>query len=88
MLTVTLISPAGTMKDEMSKHRLKLHMKVLGPGSSAPRLKEDKPTYKEKFVPPEVSMISYFMTKVTPAHAPQAPSFFLFLFVVDVTLID
>ena len=52
-------------KDEMSKHRLKLHMKVMGPSSQTQaRLKEDKPTYKEKFVPPEVSIISYFMTKV------------------------
>ena len=50
--------------DDHTKHRMKLHMKVLGT-SSQQRLKENKPTYKEKFVPPEVSMISYFMTKVS-----------------------
>ena len=46
---------------------MKLHMKVLGPTSvSSPQQKQrdDKPTYKEKFVPPEVSMLSYLMTKV------------------------
>ncbi|ELU10253.1 hypothetical protein CAPTEDRAFT_201231 [Capitella teleta] len=54
-----------------SRQRLKMNMRLLhqgapprpptGPGGK--RLKEDKPTYKEKFVPPKVSMISYFMTK-------------------------
>lgn len=54
------------VKDEMSKQRMKLHMKVLGPTgvpSSQQKLREDKPAYKEKFVPPEVSVLSYLMTK-------------------------
>ncbi len=50
--------------DDLAKQRMRLHMKVLGHGSNSQRLKEDKPTYKEKFVAPEVSMISYLMTKV------------------------
>jgi len=52
-------------QDELAKQRMKLHMKVMGgPNNAASHhLKEDKPTYKEKFVPPEVNMISYFMTK-------------------------
>lgn len=42
-------------------------MKLLGqfvgsPGT--PSIKEDKPTYREHFVPPEMSMISYFLNKV------------------------
>jgi len=42
-------------------------MKLLGqfvgsPGT--PIIKEDKPTYREHFVPPEMSMISYFLNKV------------------------
>lgn len=42
-------------------------MKLLGqfvgsPGT--PTIKEDKPTYREHFVPPEMSMISYFLNKV------------------------
>ena len=59
-------------KDDMSKRRLDLHMKVLGKHHAPPqKLKEDKPTYKEKFVPPEVSMVNYFMTKpyVNPNEA-------------------
>ena len=57
------------VKDEMSKQRMKLHMKVLGstgvsPAQQQQKLREDKPAYKEKFVPPEVSLLSYLMTKV------------------------
>ena len=51
----------------MSKQRMKLHMKVLGQTGVSPaqqKLREDKPAYKEKFVPPEVSVLSYLMTKV------------------------
>ena len=44
---------------------MRLHMRVLGHGGTSPRLTEDKPTYKEKFVPPEISMISYLMAKVS-----------------------
>jgi len=50
-------------KDELAKQRMKLHLKVLGQSGNTQRLKEDKPTYKEKFVPPEVSMVSFLMTK-------------------------
>lgn len=59
--------------DDIAKSRLKLNMRILTPGPP-PRpatgpgggitLKDNKPTYKEKFVPPCVSMISHFMTKV------------------------
>lgn len=41
-------------------------MKLLGQfGSqqSSANMKEDKPTYREQFVPPEMSMVSYFLTK-------------------------
>lgn len=42
-------------------------MKLLGQFVSSPgtpSIKEDKPTYREHFVPPEMSMISYFLNKV------------------------
>lgn len=42
-------------------------MKLLGQfvgSSGTPSIKEDKPTYREHFVPPEMSMISYFLNKV------------------------
>lgn len=50
----------------ITKHRVKLNMKLLGQfGSqqSSSNMKEDKPTYREQFVPPEMSMVSYFLTK-------------------------
>lgn len=50
----------------ITKHRVKLNMKILGQfGSqqSSSNMKEDKPTYREQFVPPEMSMVSYFLTK-------------------------
>ncbi|XP_074651608.1 dmX-like protein 2 [Tubulanus polymorphus] len=52
-------------KDYMTKQRMKLHVKVFGPELVHGSKKEDeKPTYKELFVPPEISIINYFMTKV------------------------
>lgn len=54
----------------ITKQRVKLNMKLLGHfgGSQgySPNMKEDKPTYREQFVPPEMSMVSYFMFKPTP----------------------
>ncbi|KAL0271823.1 UNVERIFIED_CONTAM: hypothetical protein PYX00_008798 [Menopon gallinae] len=50
----------------LTKQRARLNMKLLGQFSSqsgAPTMKEDKPTYREQFVPPEMSMISYFLIK-------------------------
>lgn len=40
-------------------------MKLLGQFTGQqPNMKEDKPTYREQFVSPQVSMISYFLMKV------------------------
>lgn len=50
----------------ITKHRVKLNMKLLGQFASQPsssNMKEDKPTYREQFVPPELSMVSYFLIK-------------------------
>lgn len=55
----------------LTKQRVRLNMKLLGQFSSqggAPAMKEDKPTYREQFVPPEMSMISYFLIKVWFHH--------------------
>lgn len=55
-----------TSMTSITKHRVKLNMKLLGQfGSqqSSANMKEDKPTYREQFVPPEMSMVSYFLTK-------------------------
>ncbi len=51
----------------ITKHRVKLNMKLLGQfgtqTQTSANMKEDKPTYREQFVPPEMSMVSYFLTK-------------------------
>ncbi|XP_055535273.1 dmX-like protein 2 isoform X2 [Wyeomyia smithii] len=57
----------------LTKQRVKLNMKLLGhfAGPQGPaNMKEDKPTYREQFVPPEMSMVSYFLTKPVPKGDP------------------
>ncbi|XP_034490581.1 dmX-like protein 2 [Drosophila innubila] len=54
----------------ITKQRMKLNMKILGSfsqNSTSSNMKEDKPTYREQFMPPETSMLSYFLTKPTTA---------------------
>lgn len=60
-----------TTVTSLTKQKVRLNMKLLGqfvgsPGT--PSIKEDKPTYREHFVPPEMSMISYFLNKVRKKH--------------------
>ncbi|XP_053977802.1 dmX-like protein 2 isoform X7 [Hylaeus volcanicus] len=48
----------------LTKQRVKLNMKLLGQFTvQQPNMKEDKPTYREQFVSPQMSMISYFLIK-------------------------
>ncbi|KYN09879.1 DmX-like protein 2 [Trachymyrmex cornetzi] len=48
----------------LTKQRVKLNMKLLGQFTGQqPNMKEDKPTYREQFVSPQMSMISYFLIK-------------------------
>lgn len=58
----------NAMTSSLNKQRNRLNMKLLGQlsGQVAPAMKEDKPTYREQFVPPDMSMISYFLLKVWP----------------------
>ncbi|XP_064619402.1 dmX-like protein 1 isoform X3 [Lineus longissimus] len=51
--------------DNLSRGRVNLHTRLFGPEVVTGQKKEEKPTYREKFMPPEVSIISYFMTKFT-----------------------
>lgn len=44
------------------KQREKLNFRLLGHQPS--NMKEDKPTYREQFVPPEMSILAYLLTKV------------------------
>lgn len=53
----------------LTRQRVRLNMKLLGHfggSSGSPNMKEDKPTYREQFVPPDMSMVSYFLIKPTP----------------------
>ncbi|XP_044259842.1 dmX-like protein 2 isoform X6 [Tribolium madens] len=45
----------------LNKQRVKLNTKLLGHQPS--QMKEDKPTYREQFVPPEMSILAYLLTK-------------------------
>ncbi|XP_015792670.1 dmX-like protein 2 isoform X2 [Tetranychus urticae] len=57
----------------LSQQRMKLHMKILQqlnqdkstptPPQTPNIIKEDRTTYKEQFVPPQMSVISYLMSK-------------------------
>lgn len=50
----------------MTKQRVKLNMKILGSlanSTNSNHMKEDRPTYREQFVSPEMSMLSYFLLK-------------------------
>lgn len=60
-----------TTVTSLTKQRVRLNMKILGqfggqPSPNTPNLqiKENKPTYREQFVPPDMSMVSYFLNKV------------------------
>ncbi|XP_069696328.1 dmX-like protein 2 isoform X4 [Periplaneta americana] len=60
-----------TTMTSLTKQRVRLNMKLLGQFTSqpgTPLMKEDKPTYREQFVSPEMSMVSYFLIK------PQLPA--------------
>ncbi|KAK3918101.1 DmX-like protein 2, partial [Frankliniella fusca] len=60
------VSSEGSVWTSITKQRARLNMKLLGQfGSQAgtPQMKEDKPTYREQFVSPEMSMLSYFLNK-------------------------
>ena len=55
-VTVVIGCAAGKTDDLYNK-RMQLNMKIMG------QQKDGKKTYKEQFVPPELSMITFFMTK-------------------------
>ena len=66
-LTVCFVGtePGQPIQDERVKQRMKLNMKVMG-HPAAQKITEGKPTYKERFLPPEMAMINYFISKVQP----------------------
>ncbi|KAL1117871.1 hypothetical protein AAG570_004184 [Ranatra chinensis] len=64
--SVSSDSGVWTTVTSLTKQRVRLNMKLLGPFTSqsgSQNMKEDKPTYREQFVSPEMSMMSYFLIK-------------------------
>uniref|UniRef100_A0A5F8HIB8 Dmx like 2 n=1 Tax=Monodelphis domestica TaxID=13616 RepID=A0A5F8HIB8_MONDO len=54
--------------EEIDKHRRRFNMRMLVPGrpvkdSTPPPVPAERPSYREKFVPPELSMWDYFVAK-------------------------
>ncbi|XP_036399106.1 dmX-like protein 2 isoform X4 [Megalops cyprinoides] len=56
--------------EDIDKHRRRFNMRMLVPGrpvketpSTPPPVPAERPTYKEKFIPPELSMWDYFVAK-------------------------
>lgn len=73
-------SPGGeggvwnSVTSSLTKQRINLNMKILGHFAGpqgSPNMKEDKPTYREQFVPPDMSMVSYFLIKPIVTSAEQ-----------------
>ncbi|XP_063782145.1 dmX-like protein 2 isoform X1 [Pseudophryne corroboree] len=57
------------LSEEIDKHRRRFNMRMLVPGRSVkdvavpPPVPAERPMYKEKFIPPELSMWDYFVAK-------------------------
>ncbi|XP_044135572.1 LOW QUALITY PROTEIN: dmX-like protein 2 [Bufo gargarizans] len=57
------------LSEEIDKHRRRFNMRMLVPGrpvkdvAAPPPVPAERPTYKEKFIPPELSMWDYFVAK-------------------------
>ncbi|CAJ0940690.1 unnamed protein product [Ranitomeya imitator] len=58
------------LSEEIDKHRRRFNMRMLVPGrpvkdvATPPPVPAERPTYKEKFIPPELSMWDYFVAKL------------------------
>ncbi|GFO28212.1 Dmx-like protein 2 [Plakobranchus ocellatus] len=56
-----------TNQDDSSKHRMMFNLRVMSSGGAPPgtirQSADTKETFREIFVPPEISMVNYFMTK-------------------------
>ncbi|ELK36050.1 DmX-like protein 2 [Myotis davidii] len=62
------ISAPSLPSEDIDKHRRRFNMRMLVPGrpvkdATPPPVPAERPSYKEKFVPPELSMWDYFVAK-------------------------
>ncbi|XP_066885969.1 dmX-like protein 2 isoform X4 [Kogia breviceps] len=63
------ISAPPVPSEDIDKHRRRFNMRMLVPGrpvkdATPPPVPAERPSYKEKFIPPELSMWDYFVAKV------------------------
>ncbi|XP_032514293.2 dmX-like protein 2 isoform X1 [Danaus plexippus] len=58
----------------LREKRALLHMRLLGLGPTAPHknIQEGRPTYREQFVPPLYSILTFLLTKPTPEQDPDS----------------
>nr|KAF6391784.1 Dmx like 2 [Pipistrellus kuhlii] len=62
------ISAPSVPPEDIDKHRRRFNMRMLVPGrpvkdATPPPVPAERPSYKEKFIPPELSMWDYFVAK-------------------------
>uniref|UniRef100_A0A8C5XDG4 Dmx like 2 n=1 Tax=Microcebus murinus TaxID=30608 RepID=A0A8C5XDG4_MICMU len=62
------ISAPPVPPEDIDKHRRRFNMRMLVPGrpvkdATPPPVPAERPSYKEKFIPPELSMWDYFVAK-------------------------
>ncbi|CAH2049435.1 unnamed protein product, partial [Iphiclides podalirius] len=57
----------------LREKRALLHMRLLGMGPTTPHknIQEGRPTYREQFVPPMCSILTFLLTKPTPEQDPE-----------------
>uniref|UniRef100_A0A8C4PPI7 Dmx like 2 n=1 Tax=Equus asinus asinus TaxID=83772 RepID=A0A8C4PPI7_EQUAS len=63
-----LYSAPPVPSEDIDKHRRRFNMRMLVPGrpvkdATPPPVPAERPSYKEKFIPPELSMWDYFVAK-------------------------
>lgn len=70
-LTPSFPPPVVPPAEDVDRYRRRFNMRMLVPGrpvkespATPPPVPTDRPTYREKFIPPELSMWDYFVAKV------------------------
>ncbi|XP_069360201.1 dmX-like protein 2 isoform X2 [Maniola hyperantus] len=65
-------SEGTSVWSSLREKRALLHMRLLGLSPTAPHknIQEGRPTYREQFVPPHCSILTFLLTKPTPEQDP------------------
>lgn len=70
-LIMSFPPPVVPPAEDVDRYRRRFNMRMLVPGrpvkespATPPPVPTDRPTYREKFIPPELSMWDYFVAKV------------------------